>query len=315
MLRPVARLICAVVAMLPLAACAPPAASPHARSLVHSPPSPSCCGESPTVQTLPATPTPLGTVLPSISALPGGYEPSATPTSTPEPTPTPTPYSFDDEFSGTSVDTSNWLVNTNASNGNGELQCFQAANVAESGGLLTETAQVDPGCGADGYSSGAIQSKASYLYGTFTVRAEMPGGTGLWPAIWLLGTDCQPWRMGSNNCNWPNPGSDEVDIAEILNNSHTSVNEQIHSSGGSPQCSPTVSDVSQDYHTYTLIWSPGSDIFQIDGVTTCTLTGAAVSSSPMFLIINNSVGGTGGGAVDNATLPQSLAVDYVRITS
>jgi hypothetical protein len=35
----------------------------------------------------------------------------------------------------------------------------------------------------------------------------------------------------------------------------------------------------------------------------------------MFLIINNSVGGTGGGAVDNATLPQSLAVDYVRITS
>jgi hypothetical protein len=34
----------------------------------------------------------------------------------------------------------------------------------------------------------------------------------------------------------------------------------------------------------------------------------------MFLMINTAVGGGGGGSVVNSTLPQSLQVDYLRVT-
>ena len=34
----------------------------------------------------------------------------------------------------------------------------------------------------------------------------------------------------------------------------------------------------------------------------------------MFLILNTAVGGTGGGTVNNGTLPQTSWFDYARIT-
>ena len=227
-----------------------------------------------------------------------------------------TGYVFDDEFSGSSVDTSLWLVNVGGSSSNGELECFQPANVNESGGFLTETAKVDNSCSGYSYTSGAIQSKFSFTSGTVDVRAKLSGGTGTWPAIWLLGTGCQPWRMGTGGCNpaWPQQGSDESDIAEILYNNHTSVNEQLHTASSGSACSPSVSDVTQNFHTYTLVWTPGSMIWKIDGITTCTQT-SGVPSDRMFLIINTSVGGIGGGSVNNSTLPQTTTVDYVHISS
>jgi hypothetical protein len=35
----------------------------------------------------------------------------------------------------------------------------------------------------------------------------------------------------------------------------------------------------------------------------------------MFVIVDTAVGGTNGGPVNNATLPQTTSVDYVRVTS
>ena len=46
----------------------------------------------------------------------------------------------------------------------------------------------DPGPGAQHYTSWQIQQKtAPFLYGTVEVRAKQPGGTGIWPTIWMLG--------------------------------------------------------------------------------------------------------------------------------
>jgi beta-glucanase (GH16 family) len=137
------------------------------------------------------------------------------------------------------------------------------------------------------------------------------------PALWLLGADCQQSNISSadniGTCNWPNPGSDEIDIAEITGGHTSGVNEQIHSSLGNPGCGAQVSDVSQNYHTYSLTWAPDQLTFQIDGATTCQLT-KAVPSHPMFLMINTALGGQGG-SVDPGTLPQTTSVDYVRVTT
>ncbi|MGO9534005.1 MAG: family 16 glycosylhydrolase [Syntrophobacteraceae bacterium] len=231
-------------------------------------------------------------------------------------------YQFDDEFNGSSVNTNAWaLFKGYLQNGNNELQYYQPANVTESNGYLNITTDyVNPPVEGKSYISGRAQTNTfNFLYGTVTVRALLPGGTGPWPAIWLLGADCQASAGEvSALCNWPYSGSNEIDMTEILDSDLTKVNQQIHTMSGNtqenPGCTATTTDVSQNWHTYTLIWAPGSVTWQIDGRTTCTET-SYVPSTPMYLIINTAVGGDGGGKVDDSTLPQTMLVDYVHVTT
>jgi beta-glucanase (GH16 family) len=154
----------------------------------------------------------------------------------------------------------------------------------------------------------------SFTYGTVEFRAKMAGGQGPWAAVWLLGADCQASNVTSADnigaCSWPNPGSDEVDIAETLFSDHFHVNQQLHAAGNDDGCSPESSDVSQNYQ---LIWGPGSLTWTIDGNTTCEVKNAKVPSRPMFLLINTALGGVGGD-ITNSTLPQTMVVDYVKVT-
>ena len=226
-------------------------------------------------------------------------------------------YLFVDEFDGTSLDTTAWVaLNRSGDASNGEVQCYLSSNAAVANGLLTLTSRVDSSCAGYSYTSAMVQWRSfNFLYGTIEVRAKLAGGT-TWPAIWLLGADCQQTNVTTADnvppCNWPYPGSDEIDIAEVMGGNRTRINQQIHSSLGHPGCSASTSDVSQNWHTYTLVWEPGKLTFQIDGTTTCVLT-QAVPSQPMFLMINTALGGHGG-PVDPATLPQTSVVDYVRVS-
>jgi beta-glucanase (GH16 family) len=168
------------------------------------------------------------------------------------------------------------------------------------------------------YTSGAIQMRSfSFTYGTVEFRSKESGGSGTWPAEWLLGSNCQQTNVASADnvppCDWPKPGSDEIDIAEIMGHDLSTVNQGIHSGGNNAGCRASTTDVSQNWHTYQLVWSPGSLVWKIDGAVTCTQT-VGVPTTPMFLIINTAVGGSGGGSVDPSTLPQTHQVDYVRVS-
>jgi beta-glucanase (GH16 family) len=82
------------------------------------------------------------------------------------------------------------------------------------------------------------------------------------------------------HCPWSGDSSDsaEIDIAEGDPGSTTSVFQNVfNSSAGVKQTctSPTISDYSQNFHTYELDWSPESLVF-----------GSGVPSNPMFLIID-----------------------------
>ncbi|CAC5391820.1 Beta-1,3-glucan-binding protein [Mytilus coruscus] len=57
--------------------------------------------------------------------------------------------------------------------------------------------------------SGKVTTKAAIKYGTVTVRAIIPKGDWLWPAIWMLPRD---WHYGG----WPRSG--EIDIMESRGN-------------------------------------------------------------------------------------------------
>ncbi len=225
-----------------------------------------------------------------------------------------------DQFNGTALDTTSWIaLNRPGDASNNELECYKPANVTEGGGNLTIHTLADTSCSGYAYTSGMIQTRSfNFTYGTVEFRARFAGGTGTWPAVWLLGANCQQSNITSADnvapCNWPQTGSDEIDIAEIKNAQLTTVSEGYFANGGNfGTCTPTVTDVSTNWHTYTLIWAPGELTWKIDGITTCDRT-SNIPSTPMFPIINTAVGGTGGGTVDPATLPQQTDIDYLTIT-
>ena len=63
------------------------------------------------------------------------------------------------------------------------------------------------------YQSGTIAESTAFTYGTVVVRAQVAGGSNTWPAIWMLGSACQPYLSLANfNCNW---ASDSASAAEI----------------------------------------------------------------------------------------------------
>lgn len=228
-------------------------------------------------------------------------------------------YSFDDEFSGTAVDTSAWnILNRGGDASNHEAQCYLPGNVGESGGNLSITSKVDSSCKGYEYTSGMVQWRSATLtYGTIEIRAKQSGGQGSWPAQWLLGAKCQAANITTDenfgSCNWPNPGSDEIDIAEFKTGGPTTVLQNVVSGGsGFQTCTVSLSAADQHWHVYALTRTPTSVTWSVDGAATCTQR-KVVPTDPMFLIINNAMGGDGGGAVDAGDFPQTMQVDYVRV--
>lgn len=178
-------------------------------------------------------------------------------------------------------------------------QYYTPANVTESGGALRLRADAN-------YDSGAVttEGKFSFLYGALSIRAKLPRGPGLWPALWLL-------PNGSES-----PAPFEIDLMEELGANPHTVYFTVWQGSSKRGCSASGPDWSAGYHTYTLDWSAGRARWKIDGRTRCTID-SGVSNQPMYLLMNLAIGTSSswGGAPTSAThFPQELDVDWVRIT-
>jgi beta-glucanase (GH16 family) len=249
-------------------------------------------------------------------------------TATRPPSPTAAPSAspiFDDEFNSSTLGTQWTALNRPGDSSNSELECYTPANATVGGGILTLTDRAQTGCGHLNYTSAMVQTTAfHFTYGTIVFRAKLPSGQGQWPALWLLGANCQSTNItsadNSGSCQWPVPGSDEIDVFEGKNTSTTAGYFNLHT-GSAPNvddqlqgCNdvPLAIDTHADFHTYVLDWHPGLLQWSIDGVNYCTITNAVPTTS-MFLIMNIAVGGNFVGGVDPSAMPQSLQIDYVRV--
>ena len=183
------------------------------------------------------------------------------------------------------------------------------------------------------YTSASINTKyrAAWLYGKIDVRAKLPQGTGVWPAIWTLGTniDSAPW-----------PRSGEVDIMEFIGKLPEAVHSNVHwrNNNGehkSQNASPKVDAPWNDFHVYSLEWNENEMIFYYDNEvihrvdisvseeamskvtnadTPLRADGMEAFHQPQFLLLNLALGGGWGGPViDDNMLPQTFQVDYVRV--
>ena len=114
-----------------------------------------------------------------------------------------------DEFDGLTLKPSDWKHETGGSGwGNNELEYYQEKNTAVHEGYLIITAKKENVGGKDYTSSRIItQGKKEFQYGRVDIRALLPKGQGIWPALWMLGANV-------TTVGWPACG--EIDIMEMI---------------------------------------------------------------------------------------------------
>lgn len=147
-------------------------------------------------------------------------------------------------------------------------------------GVCTESGRF--GCHREGQygllppvMSGKVKSKKTIRYGSVEVRAKIPRGEWLWPAIWML-------PKASHYGGWPRSG--EIDLMESRGNEHIydgaghdhgvrQVSSTLHwgTDAGQNRFTMTHGDKSSsqrwsdDFHTYKLDWTVDHIIISVDG--------------------------------------------------
>jgi beta-glucanase (GH16 family) len=232
-----------------------------------------------------------------------------------------TELAWSDEFNGAGpVDGSKWAYDTGGGGwGNNELETYTTStnNVFQNGGNLVIQAIKEAGPNA--YSSGRIltKGKQNFQFGRIDVRAKLPKGQGVWPAIWQLGSD-----IDQNN--WPKCG--EIDIMElrgqnpleVLTTMHYGNDASSHKQTGIDHIKlPGNASFSDDFHTFSAVRSKDQIRFYLDGSLYYTFTSNDASPYPFnnnfFAVLNLAVGGNFLGNPDGSTVfPQQMLVDYVR---
>ncbi|ACE84798.1 glycoside hydrolase family 16 protein [Cellvibrio japonicus] len=281
----------------------------------------------------------------------------------PSPAPDSTPEAhgwqlvWQDEFEGNQLDTRKWGHEKNCwGGGNNELQCYtdKQDNAFVRDGLLTIVARRETfrgpalnddmaGYRADDtanerhYTSARLRTKhkGDWRYGRFEIRAKMPQGQGIWPAIWMLPSE---WHYGS----WPLSG--EIDIFEAVNSNTEKFGNEVHGTlhygelpprnrySGTGYTPPQ--PIWEQFHTYAIEWEEGEIRWYVDDVHFATQTSAgwytyyqpdsnkpfvpgenaAPFDQKFHLMINLAVGGNWPGSPNaETTFPQQLQVDYVRV--
>lgn len=241
---------------------------------------------------------------------------------------TPTSYDgytlvWNEEFVGTSLETSNWNYETGRGSsgwGNNELQYYQEENATVDDGRLTIEAREEIIQGSN-YTSARLttQGKQEFQYGRIDIRARAPYGQGLWPALWMLGSDY-------STAGWPFCG--EIDIMEMVGGTvagggdnvvHGTVhwdNDGQYANYGDSKTMPE--PLANAFHVYTIIWDESQIAWYIDDVqyNVIDITPAALSEfhQPFFFIVNIAVGGNWPGSPDvTTTFPQTMDIDYIRV--
>lgn len=229
---------------------------------------------------------------------------------------------WSDEFNGTTINTNDWTFETGGGGwGNNELEYYTntSNNAYISNGNLIIEARKET-IGSNNYTSARMTTagKHQFQYGRIDIRAKLPVAQGLWPALWMLGSNI-------SSVGWPACG--ETDIMELVGTNPNRVVGSIHwrQSDGS---SGTVNnayflnsgDFSQQFHVFSLIWKLNYIQILVDGIPYMTATNNSISSgswpfnAPSFLIFNVAVGGNWPGSpTPSTTFPQRMFVDYIRV--
>ena len=231
---------------------------------------------------------------------------------------------WQDEFSGSGLDLISWnqeIGNGAGGWGNNELEYYTNSikNTFVSNGNLVIEARKESIQGFN-YSSGRMttQNKKAFKFGRIDIRAKLPVGKGIWPALWMLGGNIA-------TVGWPACG--EIDIMELIGTYPARSHGTMHwkpvsgtNTSKGAEYNLASGNFSQQFHVFSILWIQDTIKWYIDDqlflTTTSTDVGAAnyPFNSDHFLIFNVAVGGNWPGSPDGTTtFPQRMIVDYVRV--
>ncbi len=178
------------------------------------------------------------------------------------------------------------------------------------------------------FTSARLNSKFSFTYGRVDVRAKLPARQASWPAIWTLGTNIAEvggywYQAGVTNTVWPACG--EIDIMEHGLHAFNTTSSAIHVPGrfgGNPFVDTFgLTDVANNYHIYSVNWSPNKIVFLVDNTPYFSVTktqmeangGTWVFDSDQYLLLNIAVGGFAGNPNLNDFNDSEMVIDYVKV--
>ncbi len=232
---------------------------------------------------------------------------------------------WNDEFDGNVLDAASWTYEIGdgcpqlCGWGNNELQYYTNSrdNLYFQDGKMIIEARQEVYSGKN-YTSARIKTagKKSFRFGRIDIRASLPSGKGIWPALWMLP---EPNALGS----WPTSG--EIDIMELIGSEPEIVHGTVHYGPGPG--STTISrskriegGVQNEFHVYSLEWEEDEIRWYIDGSLYSTVnkndigTATYPFNEAFYFVMNLAVGGNWPGAPDQSTnFPQRLIVDYIRV--
>ncbi len=234
---------------------------------------------------------------------------------------------WEDNFDGTALDADTWCheigdgCDRNLCGwGNEELQSYKEGNTSVKDGYLVITAKEETD-GTRDYTSSRIitKNKVSFHKGRVDIRAAMPFGQGMWPALWMLGNNIDV-------VSWPACG--EVDIMEMTGGSgdrDSKVYGTAHWADPTGQHAEFSGDrtlesgkLYDEFHVYSIEWTDTAIRWYLDGSQYHSLNISAAQFSEFqqefFFVMNIAVGGNFPGNPDSTTeFPQRMIVDYIRV--
>jgi beta-glucanase (GH16 family) len=206
---------------------------------------------------------------------------------------------WSDEFNGSKLDLEKWEIRSKAN------RYWSNDNISLKDGKLIIRTKFD----GKEYSTAGIwtRSRFEHKYGLWVMKGKLPNQAGFWGAFWLFadsvynvgdegrdGTEIdiieKPWKNTPQHAlHWDGYGADHKFIAKKIELPN-----------------------SDEYHVFSLWWSPNEYRFYVDGIETMRTKSGGVSHVPEFIQITGEIGDWAGD-IKNANLPDYYYVEYVRV--
>ncbi len=189
-------------------------------------------------------------------------------------------------------------------------------------GLLTITAREENFAGS-AYTSSRILSKGrfEFRFGRVDIRARLPEGKGIWPALWMLGANRE-------EAGWPECG--EIDIMEMRGSNpsrvcgtlHYANAQGNHENTGARCYSYFGKTFGEEFHVFSIVWDEAHIAWYVNGqkyneerFEELKLGGGPNPfQKEFYFLLNVAVGGHYDGDPDESTVfPQKMEVDYIRV--
>lgn len=226
---------------------------------------------------------------------------------------------WSEEFEGSELDESRWNFALGdgcpelCGWGNAEPQLYTRDNHKLEDGKLHITVKRE----AEEYTSTRIntKNKFEFQYGRVEARAKLPKGKGVWPALWMLGSNI-------DEVGWPLCG--EIDILEYVGREPGQVFNSLHTANSHGNTINTrktrIENIEEGFHTYVMDWTEHEIRFYVDGDLMYTFNPTDRSEEvwpfdqPFYLLVNLAISGNfGGHDIDDSVLPQEFIIDYIRV--